>query len=304
MSALAPTALRRNAGLDLPGWAALAATVCIWAAFFLSLRAGALGHLPVAELALIRFGPAGVLFTPLLWRRRARLLAAGWPALLLIVAAAGLPYFLVAAYGTRFAPVSDASTLVPGTVPLAVAALLELRGRRDGVAAPLPLALIGLGVVVMLALSLAHGQPGQWRGDLVFLGCAALWAVYTVTLRGSGLAALDSAALLAVGSLLGLMLWWPFSPALQHLDGLRALPLHELLVQIAVQGVAVGLLSAFTYGMAVTRLGAGTAAAGGALTPVVATALAWPLLGEVPQPATLAAMACIVVGVLWLQRRG
>ena len=284
------------------GVIALAVTVCIWAGFFVSLRAGAQAHLPVAELALLRFGPSGLLFAPLLWQRRRRIAAVGASGLLVMLLGAGLPYFLIAGEGLRFAPVSDGSTLVPGTIPLAVALLLHLRGQRAPLAQWRALGVISLGVVLMLALSLRHGAPGTWRGELIFLLCSLLWANYTVALRRSGLTPLEAAALLSTGSLLGLLAWWPFSGALQGLHALRALPADALWMHALLQGVGVGLISTFSYGVAITRLGAQRAAVGGALTPVLASVLAWVLLGEWPQPAALAGMVLIVCGVVWLNR--
>lgn len=284
------------------GFVALAVTVCIWAGFFVSLRAGAQAHLPVAELALLRFGPSGVLFAPLLWLRRHRIAAVGGPSLAAMMLGAGLPYFLIVGQGLRFAPVSDASTLVPGTIPLAVALLLQMRGQPTALPQWRALGIISLGVVLMLALSFWHGAPGLWRGELIFLLCSLLWANYTVALRHSGLTPLEASALLSTGSLLGLLLWWPFSPELQSLQALRALPAHALWMHGLIQGVGVGLISTFSYGVAITRLGAQRAAVGGALTPVLATLLAWWLLGEWPQPAALAGMALIVFGVVRLNR--
>ncbi|WP_079415868.1 DMT family transporter [Thiomonas intermedia] len=285
------------------GFVALAVTVCIWAGFFVSLRAGAQAHLPVAELALLRFGPSGLLFAPLLWRRRRRVWAVGVPSLMAMIVGAGLPYFLIVGEGLRFAPVSDGSTLVPGTIPLAVALLLHLRGQPTALPQWKALGVIGVGVLMMLAFSFWHGAPGLWRGELIFLLCSLLWANYTVALRHSGLTPLEAAALLSTGSLLGLLAWWPFSPELRGLQALRALPAHALWMHGLIQGVGVGLISTFSYGVAITRLGAQRTAVGGALTPVLATGLAWLILGEWPQPVALAGMALIVFGVVRLNRR-
>ncbi|QDQ25675.1 DMT family transporter [Chitinimonas arctica] len=275
------------------GLAALVVTVLIWASFFLSLRAGARAHLAPDELALIRFGPAGLIFLPVLCSRWRRIAAVPLRHLLGIVIGSGLPYFLVAGLGMRHAPVSDGSTLIPGTLPLFVAAISVLvfrqalpagRGRA--------LALIALGVATLLALN--HGTGEIWRGYALCLFGSLLWANFTVSLRKSGLSPVEGAALISTVSLAMLSIWLVGHPPV----GLAALPARELAFHVAIQGLGVGLLSTLCYAYAISRLGAERAAAAGALTPVVASLLAVPLFGELPGPASLLGMLLIVAGVV------
>lgn len=287
-------------GIPLLGLLALGLTVLVWAGFFLSLRLGAKTALPPLEIALFRFLPAGLCFLPVLWRRWRQIVAVPWPLFLMMVCGAGLPYFLVAGMGMRHAPVADGSTLVPGTLPLSVSllALLFLRqpvapGRRTG------LALIGAGVALMLLFSLSHPQPGLGQGYALFLLGSLLWAGFTLALRRSGLGALEGAAVLTYGSL----------PPLLIALALRATPLRlpelpttELALQFVLQGLGVGIVSTLSYAYAVARLGSDRAAIAGALTPVAASLLAVPLLGEMPPLTSLLGMTVIVAGVLLANR--
>lgn len=282
-----------------PGWAALALTLAIWAAFFISLRAGARVALPPVELALLRFGPAGLLFAPLLWQRRARFAAVPARLWLLIVAGAGLPYFLIAGWGMRHAPVADGATLIPGTLPLFTALLAAALHGRAALARWPALLCIAAGVATMLALKAGHADLAQ--GYAFFLLGSLMWSAYTLALREAKLAPLEAAAMISTVSLallLPLLAW----QAAEHGLALPGLSGELLLLQLGIQSVGVGLVSTLSYSYAVARLGAQRSATAGALTPVLATLLAMPLFGEQPDGATLLGMALIAGGVLWSQR--
>jgi drug/metabolite transporter (DMT)-like permease len=290
---------RRDDGLWL-GWAALGLTLCIWAGFFISLRAGARAALPPAELALIRFGPAGLLFAPILWRARRRILALPKRLLGLIVAGAGLPYFLIAGWGMRHAPVAEGATLIPGTLPLFTALLAAVALKSRATPARWPALLcIAAGVAAMLALQAGEGNKAQ--GYALFLLGSLMWSAYTLALREARLAPIEAAALISSVSLALLAPWLLWQAAQAPLQ-LARLDQGQLLLQLGLQGLGVGLVSTLSYGYAVARLGAQRSATAGALTPVLATVLALPLFGERPDVVTMVGMLLIAAGVLWSQR--
>lgn len=251
------------------GWATALATVLLWSGFFLSLRLGAEEKLPPQALALLRFGIPALLLLPYYWRHRIRLRRTPlrW----------------------QLAPVAQGSALIPGTVPLMVSLLGLLLWR-----APCPLqrrwglALIALATAILFL----GGEPGLWQGQLCFLGAALLWALFTLAVRRSGLAALDAAALVAVPSallLLPTLLWSPL-PAVSHAS--------VWLWQGLLQGIGAGLLAALCYAHAIRTLGAEVSSALGSLTPVMAAMLAWWLLGESVTPPVWLALGLLCVGVV------
>ncbi|MDT9001990.1 DMT family transporter [Paucibacter sp. APW11] len=278
------------------GGLALALTVAIWAGFFISLRAGARAHLAPAELALIRFLPAGLVFAPVLWRRRERFAALPLRLWLSIVAGAGLPYFLVAGTGMRHAPVVDGSTLIPGTIPLFVALLAAAAQGRQALSRWPALLMIGSGVATLLAWH--HGEGELAQGYALFLLGSLMWANYTLALRAAKLAPVEAAALISCVSLLLLAPWLIWHPPL----GLLALPASQFWLHLGLQGLGVGLVSTLSYSYAIARLGAQRAATGGALAPVLAALLAMPVFGEFPDSASVIGMVLIIAGVIWSQR--
>lgn len=281
---------------DVLGWLALGFAVLIWAGFFISLRAGARAQLAPAELALVRFLPAGLVFAPVLcmrWRRFAALPLSAWVS---IVAGAGLPYFLVAGWGMRHAPVVDGSTLIPGTIPLFVALLNVVRQGRSALTKPAPLMMIAAGVACLLAFN--HGSGDLAQGYALFLLGSLMWANYTLALRRAQLAPIEAAAIISCVSLVLLTPWLLTHPPL----GLLQMSSHDMLLHGVIQGLGVGLASTLCYSYAIARLGAQRAATGGALAPVLAALMAMPVFAEFPGPVSVIGMVLIVAGVIWTQR--
>ncbi|MDM5113709.1 DMT family transporter [Aeromonas salmonicida] len=271
------------------GWSAALATALLWSGFFLSLRLGAEEKLPPQTLALLRFGIPALLLLPYYWRHRTRLHSVPLRWQLAMLTGAGLPFFWLGATGMQLAPVAQGSALIPGTAPLMVSLLGLLLWRE-----PCPaqrrcgLSLIALATATLLL----SGEPGLWQGQVCFLGAALLWALFTLAVRHSGLAALDAAALVAVPSallLLPTLLWSPL-PTVDHAS--------IWLWQGLLQGIGAGLLAALCYAHAIRTLGAEISSALGSLTPVMAAMLAWWLLGEtISQPVWLA-LGLLCVGVV------
>ncbi|MBB5017238.1 drug/metabolite transporter (DMT)-like permease [Chitinivorax tropicus] len=280
------------------GMIALAITVLIWASFFLSLRAGAKAQLPAAELALIRFGPAGLCFLPTLIHSWHRIITVPKRYLLGMIATGGLPYFLIACMGMRHAPVSDGSTLIPGTIPLFVALIGTLFYKQH---TPrhlyVALGLISAGAAIILLFN--HGQGDLLHGYGLFLLGSLMWANFTLCLRLSGLKPAEGGAVIAISSLLVLLVWFVAGHPPTQLGNM---PLSALAFHTLVQGIGVGLLATLTYAYAITKLGAPKSAAAGALTPVLASLLAVIIFDETPGLPSLLGMVVIVIGVILASR--
>ena len=249
-------------------------------------------------LALLRFGPGGIVFLPIFVQRWKRITAVPLRHLISIVVGGGLPYFLIASMAMQHAPVSDGSTLVPGTIPLFVAGIYTLfYGQKLPPSHSKALLLIGEGAVLMLVVN--NGSEKAWFGYLLFLIGSFAWANFTISLRLSGLTPLEGAALISIVSMGLLLLWILFYPPTK----LSIYSWHDLCFIGLIQGFGVGIFSTLCYAYAVTKLGASRSTAAGALTPVLASLLAVPLFGEIPGPGSLAGMALIVVGVMMSSRR-
>lgn len=80
--------------------------------------------------------------------------------------------------------------------------------------------------------------------------------------------------------------------------GLSTVSTQEWLLQLAVQGIAVGLGAGFLYGYAIRALGAEITSAIGSLTPVCATVLAAVFLQESVELFTLLGLSLVTLGVI------
>lgn len=290
----APAATEPAGTAALVGVLAALATVSMWGAWVVATRHGVAGALSPAEVALIRVSLPGLLLMPLFLKAWPAIRRIGWGRILVIVTGAGFPFLLVVGTGMRFAPAADTGALLPGTMPLWVSLFAAaFFGERFDRARLAGLVLIVLGGICVGGYSLVAGEPGEWRGHLLFLTGSAMWASYTLALRFSGLGPWVAAALVNSGSLLLLL---PLALVFGDLH-FAATPV-ELGVQVVAQGLFSGLLAMAAYGIAVRNLGAARASAFSALTPVIAALLAIPLLGEVPDSLTWFGIIAVVGGVM------
>ncbi|MEM6439840.1 MAG: DMT family transporter [Pseudomonadota bacterium] len=281
-----------------PGAGTLAALsfVSIWATFILLSRFALGGSFTVAELLFLRLAPAALVLAPVMIRKGVIPKGQSWPRALTIMLGAGIGFPAVVIAGLQVAPASDAGPLAPGTLPFWTAlATAVMMGERPG-----PRRLFGLGLIFVGALlvgvwgAVSGAEPGAWRGHIGFVTAAALWAVYTVVFRQSGLSPLHAAAIGMFWSTvfgLPILLWigLPF-------DG--AAPV-EIAVMGLLQGVLISVVALLAYGYAVQVIGASEAGAFGALTPILTLLGGVFLLDEPFGPAKVAGVCLVAAGVLF-----
>lgn len=75
-------------------------------------------------------------------------------------------------------------------------------------------------------------------------------------------------------------------------------PSSEIAFHFIIQGIAAGLIANFTFGYAISRLGAEMSAALGSFTPVLAALIAVPMFAESLNMNTILAMMLIVLGAI------
>jgi len=272
--------------------AALTATA-VWGSWIVITRFGVTTTITPHDAAFLRFAIPAAILCPVLLREGLALRRIGMGKTALMVAGSGLPFFLVSSSGMQFAPAAHAGALLPGAMPLFVALLASVFEReRFGGWRSAGLALIVAGIVAIGGYNLLLGAPGQWRGHLLFLTGAFLWAIYTLAFRRAGIGAWHAAALINFYSVIA------FAP-IYLLTGshLPQTPWPELVLQGVSQGLLSGVVALFAYGAAVRRLGAARAAVFISLTPVVAALLAIPALGEWPDATTAFGIATVSLGV-------
>ena len=276
------------------GYIAMAATILIWAGFAINMRAAAGSTLASGDVALLRFGVPALLLLPW-WKatfKRGRT-QSPLPTLAIVVGA-GLPFMQLVSWGAAETSAALVGTITPGVVPLFVAlySVLILR-KKVGWVRSVGVALITAGVMVAL---LGTGTSLKW-GVLPLLAGGLLWASYTIALSSVSYKPLEIAVLLSVPSsvftliavVAGLL---PSEIVAGHAAAM------DVIVFALMQGVIVGIISTVLYSYATKKIGSLKASGFGALSPVLSTVIAIPLLGETPSGTTMLCLGFVTCGVL------
>lgn len=276
------------------GFAAALIAALIGAGWQIVTRLGVTTAVIPADLALIRYCVPALLLSPILLRHGVFVSGAHPLLVTAMVVGGGFPFGLLVMLGARHAPVSHIAVLIPGTMPIFVAALAwAILGERLSKQKLFAFGVIAAGVVLVGWEALATMGAETVTGDLILLAAAALWGLYSVAFRRIGVSPWQAAAVIAFWSaLLAVMVW-----ALTQKGGLWQTPPTHLVVQLFWQGILAGAVGMWVYGVAIGRIGAANAAATGALVPGLAAAGGWLVLGEVPSTLGLVGIGLTVAGV-------
>ncbi|MGX1787409.1 DMT family transporter [Bosea sp. NPDC055332] len=275
-------------------WATL--TVSIFAGWFVVTRFSVTRILNVWDLTALRYGIGAILLAPVLLRD---LPPRAWRNGFIFAALWGAPFAALVALGVQMTSAGRAASVTPTLMPVFAGLLgwLLLRQPPGGIRL-VGYAAIAAGLCGLVFTASSGGATPSLLG-LGFLAlAAAMWAGYTLLLRGSGLNPLQSAALICFWS--GVI----FVPAylILGIGHLGQAPTVEIAVQGFYQGVLMSIVALISFNRAVTLLGASAAAAMIALVPVIASLLAIVFLGEIPTVAEGISIAFIVTGVLLATR--
>jgi len=276
-------------------------TLLLWSGFFLSLRSGAHSDLTTADIAITRFLIPCMILLPLVLRSSEKIIAVPKRYWLGMFIGCGLPYLLVAGTGMQYAPVSDGSALVPGTLPLFVSGIAVILFKQ-----PLSqhrivgLVLVVTGIVAFLYQSLTHLDSHLLQGHMLFLIGSFMWATFTICARVSNLSPLVVAGFISLLSSIVLFTLITICTLPSYLASTPPSywPWQELLGHIVLQGIGAGVIASFTYLRAISILGAERTAAFGAATPAIATLLAIPVFNEEPSLLGWIALSLVCIGSL------
>ncbi|WAC49239.1 DMT family transporter [Asticcacaulis sp. SL142] len=284
----------------MSGIAAMIIVIAVWTGFSLSARGLSHLNLTPADAALVRFGLPALLFLPLLKSRWPHIRRAPLSAVLSVFAGGGLPFYLIAVKGATLTSAALSAALIPGGSVLIVS-LFQTIGARSKMSVPVitGFALIACGLLAVTMVSgLNTGITAlSPLGTALVFAAGALWALFTLSVRQTGLDAigvslvqcLPSLAALAVLSSLG------YAPI--------RLGLHNIVSAwpfILAHGLGTGLMAGLCYAFAIRKLGAVQASALGSLSPAVTAVCAGLFLGEPLTPLLLTGAALVSAGVILL----
>ncbi|RDJ23177.1 DMT family transporter [Bosea caraganae] len=276
-------------------WAAI--SVAIFSGWFVVTRFSVTRELRIWDITAIRFSVGALALLPVLLT--ARLPARAWGLGLVFAVLWGAPFVLLVALGLQLSSAAQAASTAPTLMPVfsGLIGWLVLR-ERPGKPRLAGYAAIVAGLAILsIATAPANGAFNP-SGLIALALAAAMWALYTLIFRRTGLSALQAAALICFWSallFLPVYLWL----GLGHLDHAS---MQELVLQGIYQGILMSVVAVITFNRAVALLGSAAATAMIALVPVAASLIAIPVLGEVPSLLASAAILIIVTGVVLAAR--
>jgi drug/metabolite transporter (DMT)-like permease len=254
-------------------------------------------------IALLRFSLAGaILFV--LWRLRggrerlsrhelARLAALGFVSLTV--------YFTFENLGIARTSASDAAILI-GAIPIFVSVLnVFTRHERNSGAQWTGILLSFAGIVALVELGARGAGGSTLLGNLLVLGASLAAAVYNVAARRL-LVTRSALFVTTFQNLFGALFMLPLAVAEALLVGVRS-PTAQAAVAVAYLVLACSVCGYLLLNYGLRFIEASKASVFINLTPVVAVAAAYVLLGERFTAGQLVAAVVVVAGV-WLANRG
>lgn len=278
----------------LIGYVWMSVAISIWASWLVLTSSGVTTDLAPIDLAGLRAIVPAFVLAPMLWRHRRDVIQLGITKILLL-SAYGAPFTLCVGYGLGYAPVAHAGAMVPSLMPVVVtvAGCLVL-GQRITPPQFFSAFLIVAGAsVIVLHPSNVSPVEEIGIGHTLFLTGAVFWASFTLTVRRCAISPFLATAIVGTVSAIGLAPVW----VLTGLSSMGSASAQDIWFQVVFQGVITGLVSLYAFGEALRRLGL-VATRLSALTPVVATLLAVPILSQVPNTIEVAALGLVVAGLL------
>lgn len=290
--------------------AGCAATVLlIWTSFILIARVSAKGSLNPFDIAFVRFAFSGLVALPIVFVRPGWLLRQlssdprqAVQRAAALVMTAGVGYCSLAYSAFFFAPVSHAVVLLPGSLPLYTAVIAAfLVGERFRRARLVGLAAIVAGNLLIGGASLAQAFGGDdaWKGDLMFVGAALCWALYSVLCRRWHLDAVPATCAIAIGCLVSFVPLFALGAAVGLVPTrLASAPGSEIAFQAIYQGGLSMLVAGVAFTQVIKTFGPVRTTMITAAVPVLAAILAWPLLGEAMTPVGAVGLVSVTLGLL------
>lgn len=281
----------------LAGFAWAAISVAIFSGWFVVTRFSVTRELQIWDITAIRFSVGALVLLPVLLTTK--LPPRAWWLGLIFALLWGAPFVLLVALGLQLSSAAQAASTAPTLMPV-FAGLISWLVLRERPGRP---RLIGYAAIVagLAILSIATAPAGgvfNPAGLIALALAAAMWALYTLIFRRTGLSALQAAALICFWSALFFLPTY-FWLGLGHLDHAST---QELVLQGVYQGILMSVVAVITFNRAIALLGSAAATAMIALVPVAASLIAIPVLGEIPSALASVAILVIVFGVVLAAR--
>lgn len=276
--------------------------IAIYAGMFAVGRHGAAHGLDGFDQTAIRFAVSGLLVLPFAWASASPAIRRlGARRLLALFVLGGAPYSAIFLGALVFAPVAYGATLVPGLQPLAVIGIAGLWLSQRPARPNLLGALICFGGLLLILLDQQRAASATSTGGSLLIGIglfvlsATLWGGYAVALKAWDV---EPREVLATTAPLSALLYVPLYLLWRGVEPVVSAPAYAVLLQVAYQGVLVGIAALVLYAWAVKTAGSAAVAALAPAMPVVAALISLLFLGEAPSALQWAGLVVVTAGLL------
>lgn len=273
-----------------------ALTSFIMGGFIVASRFGVRDVISAADLTFFRY-LSGILLLPIFLKRPIRNLGGvGWGKGIVITILAGWVFNMLLVSGFRFAPAAHGAVFGPGTMPMfTVLFSWILFGDKIGAWRIGGLAVLATGLIMLGWGGFLGSTPDAWKGDLLFLGGAACWGGFAVSIRYWQV---DPVYAVAMVGILSLVSFTPIYFLFYEPAFFTDAPMGDILFQMFYQAVLVGSIAVVLFTISIPVLGPSRTALFMALVPVFGTLMGIPILGEFPGPIETGGIVLVVLGVL------
>lgn len=278
--------------------AAVAVTLLLWASAFAGIKAGLTAYSP-GELALLRF-LCGSAAMALFARSRGVGLPArrDLPRILLVGFFGFTVYHVFLNYGEQSVSAGSASLIVsftPVMTALLAVSLLKERLRPMGWAG------IAVSVAGVALISIGEGGGLSLNSGCVLVLISSLGSSLYNVFQKPFLKRYDPIAFTAYAMVAGTLFMLVFAPGLPA--AVARAPIGATL-SVVYLGVFPGAIAYSTWTYALSRMPASRLSTSLYISPVLAIAIAWGWIGEVPTVLSLLGGAVTLAGVLLTNTRG
>lgn len=268
----------------------------IWGAYLAMARAGVNAGLSSADIAFLRYVPAGLILLPVFLRTGiADAAGVGWGRAVLLSLLVGPPFILIGVGGYAFAPLAHGAAIQPAALTLGATGMaIWLAGERLDRRGAAGLAVMIAGIAAVAGPNSLFGDLTTLSGDALFAIAGLMWAGFSVLAKRWGLKPLQATAAVSVVSA---AVYAPVYLLAVGVDRLAGVPVEMLVWQVVVQGALSGVAAVIAFTQVVRLIGPGKAALFPALVPAVAVVVGIPITGEIPGALQAAGIVLATAGL-------
>jgi drug/metabolite transporter (DMT)-like permease len=257
----------------------------------------AVSSAPPLEISTVRFVIAALVLAAIVVVTRTRIRGGDLRPVVLAGIFGYFGYNALVFVGLTMAPAADGALIVPTLIPVLTALIASFVGERLTATKIGGFALASIGAALVIAAGQTGAEMSSRRlvGDVLMLGGALCWAVYTVlgtiALRGR-----SPLAVVTIAAPIGAVLLFPLGFLEKGYADVGAWG-ADVWLNVLYLALAVSVASFILFYWVVRRVGAGVAAMSSYFVPVLTLAMAVVLLGERPAPLQILGGIVILAGV-------